>query len=465
MTFGGLATVAIVKFATELCLENSPFVRFKVSATYVFSGCLQHSQENVVLFIALINVALGFALAVWLAREKVAEDELDIVSALGPQDPREVMERYTPAPPTGPVRGASLPAEWVNLLDDLAKRNPLVAAAIDILKLDVGEYRDQLVTLDYAVRCHRHGAGDRPIGEVVKELTEVNARWLDEKARAMESLLDTSDPMGEFEPQRHQLVLILEEQAAQFETVLTSLAGIDVAEDVSDGCPQLLGEIRKLLAMAHAMRDSIHETLTSVFGCEKQIDVFPQKLLVDSLTGLYDRIGLEAVAWEWWQDDPTRQRQVSIALVDIDHFDDLNERFGPITGDQVLFAVAQLLRDAIRDERGYDVATRYSGQQFVLFFGDTAPRNAVTAMERIRKIVEESEVQLGETKIRLTVSAGVTPILQADNTTTLMTRAAGAVAEAKSAGRNCIRIDEGDGPCEMKSPDLAVNGRTVLLEV
>jgi diguanylate cyclase len=418
-----------------------------------------------VLTIALANVALGFALALWLAREKRPEDELEIISALGPQDPREVMQRHTPLPPTAATGFASLPTAWLSLIDTIAKRNPLVAAASGVLKLEFAEYRDELIAIDTAVRCHRHGTADRPIGEVFEQLKEINARWNDQKWQSLEQLQENDQSAGELSRLQGELEMVLEEQAAQIETVTANLAALDLAADVSDGCQQLLGEVGKLLAMVHNVRDAIHEAVTLIFAHEKQLDSIQQKILVDPLSGLYCRTGLEAVTWEWWQEDPTRQRQVSIAMIDVDHFADVNERLGPIAGDQVLFALAQLLREAIRDERGYDVATRYSGQRFVLFFGDTGPRNAVTAMQRIRRIVEESQVQLGETKVRLTISAGVTPIMQSDTTDTLLARAAGALGEAKQAGRNCTRVDEGGGPCEMEAPELNVSGRTVLLEV
>lgn len=418
-----------------------------------------------VFFVALANVALGFALAVWLGRERLPQDELEIISALSAQDPREVMERHTPLPPTETSRCEPLPAAWIELLDEIGKRSAVVTAASSILKLDFAAYRDKLVAVDAAVRRHRHGNGDRPISDIVEELKAVNAQWGDLKSTALDNLQTCETNAGDLTGLCSELELVFEEQAAQIETVSSNLASLDLAEDVSDGCRQLIGELGKLFAMVHQMRDSILDAITQVFAQEKQLESIQQKLLVDSGTGLYGRTGFEAVAWEWWQDDPTRQRQLSVAMLDIDNFADLNDRFGPVTGDQLLFAVAQLLRNAIRDERGYDVATRISGQRFVLFFGDTGARNAVTATERIRRIVEESEVQLGATKIRLTVSGGVSPVLQSDTTLSLLSRAAGAVGAAKRSGGNSTRVDEGDGPCEMAPPELHVSGRTVLLEV
>ena len=418
-----------------------------------------------VFFVALLNVALGFALAVWLGRERRLEDELEIISALGQQDPREVMERNTPLPPTDASRCSAVPTAWLDLLTDLGKRDAFLATVHDVFSLNYVAYREKLVGIDAAVRRHRHGEADRSIGDVVADLQAINEDWAREKSNALDRLSETDAPTGDLAGVRHELEMVLEQQAAQIETVSSNLSSLDLAADVSDGCRRLLGELGKLFAMVHDVRDSIFDAFTQVIVHEKQLETLEQKLLVDSSTGLYGRTGFEAVTWEWWQDDPTRQRQVSIAMLDVDNFVDLNERFGPIVGDQLLFALAQLLRNAIRDERGYDVATRISGQRFVLFFGDTGARNAVTAMERIRRIVEESEVQMGATKIRLKVNAGVTPILQSDTTLLLLARAAGAVDAAKRDGGNCTRVDEGDGPAEMQPPELNVSGRTVLLEV
>ena len=418
-----------------------------------------------VIVIALFNVGLGFAIALWIGREVLPKDEMEIVSGLGPQDPREVMERNTPRPPTDVTKSSSLPAEWVSMLDEIATNNSFVSAAMDVFKIDIAGYRDQLVTLETAVRRHRHGMGDRPIGEIVEELKDVNASWLRNHSQALSNLHDATGSFGDLAAIKGEIEMVFEEQAAQVETSTGNLASIDLSADVSDGCRQLLGEIGKLLTMSHRIRDGIYETVTQVFASEARLEILEQRLLVDSLTGLYSRVGLEAVTWKWWCDDPTRQRQASIAMFDIDRFAEVNARYGPVTSDQILFAVGQLLRDAIRDDRGYDVATRYSGQRFVLFFGDTRPRNAVTAVERIRRIVEESTIMVGDTEIRLTVSAGLTPIAPSDTTGSLMARAARALAEAKHDGGNCTRVDEGQGPCEMAPPQINVNGRTVLLNV
>jgi diguanylate cyclase (GGDEF)-like protein len=408
---------------------------------------------------------LGFALAVWLSREVMPKSKRQAIPTLATCDPREIMEQLTPLPPTEDSRCQPIPDEWLAMLAVPAKHNPLLAAASSVFKLNFPEYRDQLVVLEGAVRRHRQGVGDRRIGEIVDEIKEANARWFDEMSSAMKALHDTSEHATDLGQLRVDLEMMLEEQAARFETATATLAAMDLAADVSDGCCQLLGEIGLLLAMVHRVRDVIHESLAKVFVHEKCLDAIQQRLLVDPLTGLYCRSGLEAVTWEWWRDDPTRQRLASIAMLDIDRFAEINEQFGAVASDQILFAVAQLLRNTIRDQRGYDVATRCGGQRFVLFFGDTGSRNAVTAAERIRRIVEESRLRLGGAEIQLTVSAGVTPILPSDTTTTLLARAAGALDEAKRIGRNATRVDEGHGPCEMAPPELKISGRTVVLEV
>jgi diguanylate cyclase (GGDEF)-like protein len=132
-----------------------------------------------------------------------------------------------------------------------------------------------------------------------------------------------------------------------------------------------------------------------------------------------------------------RQRQpISIATIDLDHFKDVNDRFGHLVGDGVLRRVAAILA---RCFRGEDIVARWGGEEFVIGMYsmpcDSAMRRLELALEKLRAEQFES----GDETFRITFSAGVAEF-PTDGTdwTTLYRIADESLAEAKMTGRNKV---------------------------
>jgi diguanylate cyclase len=117
----------------------------------------------------------------------------------------------------------------------------------------------------------------------------------------------------------------------------------------------------------------------------------------------------------------------SLAIFDIDHFKQVNDKKGHLQGDRTLQAVARLLDETVRDT---DIVARYGGEEFVVVMPHTALENACHFAERVRRLVESS--------LGLTISGGVAAALDGDNAQSLLSRADAALYSAKSGGRNRI---------------------------
>lgn len=117
----------------------------------------------------------------------------------------------------------------------------------------------------------------------------------------------------------------------------------------------------------------------------------------------------------------------SVAIIDIDHFKQVNDKRGHLQGDRMLQAVARLLDETVRDT---DIVARYGGEEFVVVMPHTSLENACHFGERVRRLIEK--------EIGLTISGGVTSALDGDNAQSLLSRADTALYSAKSAGRNQI---------------------------
>jgi diguanylate cyclase (GGDEF)-like protein len=127
--------------------------------------------------------------------------------------------------------------------------------------------------------------------------------------------------------------------------------------------------------------------------------------LQDALTGLYnrrhldERLGSELAAAE------RHGRPLSLLLVDVDHFKEVNDAHGHLAGDETLKMVAFVLRGAVRKE---DVLARYGGEEFVVIARETPLQGARALAERIRRAVERSRCSWQGTELGVTVSIGVT---------------------------------------------------------
>jgi len=421
---------------------------------------------------SVCNICLGYALAVHLnsiARTPMTEEPEPAPEAVNepPSPPPE------PEPPTRDViekeitvetpPEEEIPEEWLAMLDDAAPANSFVEASIQVLRLEVGRYREKLIAIDAQIRAASETEDQTSLGTCLEELKQANLDWLERQAEASGHLQSRQGNLGDFGDIGSDLETILLEQTAQIETTCSNIDTLDFASDVAEGCRKLLNETAMLVDLAHSLRDGMQESLVAIMHHEGQLESLDANRQVDALTKLKNRPGLEAVFWRWWQDDPSRTRLASIGMIDIDKLSRINKEYGAPVGDRLVAAFGQLLTDLLRRDRGYDVPTRYAGQRFVIFFGDTGPRNAMGAVERIRQSIAETTFEYGGHEIELLASCAVTEVLPEDKTPSLFRRAAKALRGAKAAGGNCTFLDEGEGAKTVDPPSYEVKGRIVRI--
>eukprot|EP01037_Dinobryon_pediforme_P015268 gene15268-15417_t len=174
----------------------------------------------------------------------------------------------------------------------------------------------------------------------------------------------------------------------------------------------------------------------------------------DELTGLLNRRTFDEsfrhVAMMEWNLGATQSAQKAdrreptdeafgahLAVVDIDYFKRINDKFGHPYGDEVLVLLSRLMSSCFRD---VDRLFRFGGEEFVVMLPGTSPAGATSALNRFRKIIEDFEFpQIG----RVTVSIGFTTIAGDDTGSAAFGRADEALYAAKRGGRNQIQSFEG----------------------
>jgi two-component system, cell cycle response regulator len=127
---------------------------------------------------------------------------------------------------------------------------------------------------------------------------------------------------------------------------------------------------------------------------------------------------------------------LSVLLVDLDHFKDINDRLGHLAGDAVLRVVAGAMQRMLRTE---DLVARYGGEEFCIVARGTDARNATIVAERVRRMVEGLSIPWEHKPIRVTLSVGVATMDTAHpfaSPSALLAAADAALYRAKQGGRN-----------------------------
>jgi diguanylate cyclase (GGDEF)-like protein len=159
----------------------------------------------------------------------------------------------------------------------------------------------------------------------------------------------------------------------------------------------------------------------------------------DPLTGLWNRRYLR----EWLDAEVARVRRhptpLCVALVDVDHFKQVNDRHGHPAGDAALIGLARAMTSGVR---AGDLVARWGGEELCVVFPDTALANATVAVQNLRARIEGTAFETSDGVVRLTISAGISALRAEDQgIDEVLTRADHALYAAKRAGRNRVHAD------------------------
>jgi len=174
---------------------------------------------------------------------------------------------------------------------------------------------------------------------------------------------------------------------------------------------------RAELESAHQVNEAARRTL------QKQVQT-------DPLTGAFNRRGLMRHV------DPL-SGPAALILLDVDHFKDVNDRFGHQVGDVVLVELVTRVQAMLRDD---DLLARLGGEEFVIVLPGTESDRAHLIAERVRREIEAQTITAGSETVTLTVSAGIAAVAAGRSTDAadLLHRADTALYEAKRRGRNRV---------------------------
>ncbi len=160
----------------------------------------------------------------------------------------------------------------------------------------------------------------------------------------------------------------------------------------------------------------------------------------DNLTGLLRRETVLAHLDRELQRAIRYARPLAVAMADLDHFKEINDRYGHLAGDAVLKRVAQAITSGLRSA---DLVGRYGGEEFLFVLPESDEEGALVVAEKIRCAVADIQLRLdGKTVLSVTVSIGLSSLTQLGGAATaeaLIAAADRKLLEAKTAGRDQIR--------------------------
>jgi len=190
-------------------------------------------------------------------------------------------------------------------------------------------------------------------------------------------------------------------------------------------------ELTRLNLFSQSLALALHNALL--------FDRLERLAALDSLTGIYNRrFGMTRLHEEFGR-ALRMNAPIGVLMMDLDHFKQVNDTYGHLTGDRVLLRIAHLARSVLREG---DILVRYGGEEFLAILPGASRHDVTNIGERLRRRVAETRIDEGDGSIEVTISLGGIsfPEIDVNNETELVNRADQALYQAKESGRNCVVI-------------------------
>jgi diguanylate cyclase len=200
-------------------------------------------------------------------------------------------------------------------------------------------------------------------------------------------------------------------------------------------------------ALSHAQQqpldpESFSALLDALQAFDRSADVLDSGITssltdIDALTGLFNRAALDRDFRREAAKAKRSGRPLTVAMVDADHFKNVNDTHGHDFGDVVLSVLADRFVESLRPG---DLVYRYGGEEFLVLLPDTNVVGAQVVLERLRLRACSAPIAQGDIAVTLTVSIGVAPVLSEGNPEDALLRADEAMYQAKDQGRNRLVV-------------------------
>ncbi len=237
----------------------------------------------------------------------------------------------------------------------------------------------------------------------------------------------------------------------RYQTELGTLSA-QVQRNVSVKDGKIVDLLQQIMISNQGLQKRLEAAEKQLDRQTKQMEDYLSEARSDALTGLANRRAFDQQFETMFQAYGSGTgRAFVVALVDIDHFKQINDQYGHPAGDEVLREVARLLGSQLSG--GY-LTARFGGEEFVALL-PTPLRLAADRMDRLRKQIETQTVESEQHRIKVTISIGLAEVREQLTGAQVIRRADEALYAAKGRGRNRVYFHDGSQPMLLGAPEIA----------
>ena len=212
-----------------------------------------------------------------------------------------------------------------------------------------------------------------------------------------------------------------------------SLIGISASDDSCMSVEFLKNGANDFLTKPLLPEEVLSRVLTNL-EMQYYIRLAEDSAVRDFLTGLYNRKYLFETGGKIYENAKREHLSIVVAMIDIDYFKKINDRFGHQAGDDALKMLGALMQENFRDS---DIVTRYGGEEFCIVLTNTKLLHAVEVMNKLREKIENTKVESHNISFRMTVSIGLSDKIDG-SFEQMISEADKKLYQAKNDGRNRV---------------------------
>ncbi len=215
-----------------------------------------------------------------------------------------------------------------------------------------------------------------------------------------------------------------------------NIADVKDIDEIRFIVSSLIKETSQTIKSNSKTHEELQKTVKELEEVRKSLHEVQIEARTDSLTGLNNRLAFDEKIKEEMERFKRYKVPCSVAMIDIDHFKNLNDTYGHIVGDRALVHVS---KELVKNLRSIDFAARYGGEEFAVILPSTAIKDAVVVIEKIRQEIFDTEFLVKDKSVEITVSGGVREFYEGDTIAQVIEKADQSLYLAKNSGRNLVK--------------------------
>jgi diguanylate cyclase len=329
---------------------------------------------------------------------------------------------------------------------DLAEQHELLLRLFKLLLENVSNLLDEDAWIHGQVEAVRNllegPIDDIALREVMRSLKEVIYKQGALKHSLVEAKVTVKNMMMTFIENLGEIAATTDNYQKKIDSYSKQIAQVKDTGKLGKILEEVMKETRIAQSEALRSRDAILAARKNVEDAEARIHSLEAKLeqmseLVreDQLTGSLNRRGLEDVLEREMARAERRKSPLCIAMLDLDDFKKINDRYGHSAGDEALIHLVRVIKDTLRT---MDVIARFGGEEFLIVLPDTERDDAVQTIVRVQRELTKQIFMHNHTRLLMTFSAGVALLAEGEDQISLIKRADAALYRAKETGKNRV---------------------------